>query len=404
MSDAKQELAKSLLRGKAPKPSAAPASAPAAADLPVWKQKPASGPAVPEGINANDLLDLAFDPPKFLIDNLLTEGLTVLAGKPKHGKSWLALQLGWAVAAGATLDGRESMQGEVLYLALEDTRRRLQGRIAKLRGALNWPVPETLWLQTAFPRATDGGLYHVAEWIDRHKNSAKLVIVDTIQKFRAPPKGSGNSYAEDYEAIGGLKQMLDYYGVAGLMLHHTRKLKSDDPFDEISGTLAISGAADTLWMLDTQAKGEQARLYVTGRDIGDSTVPMQFQRDSGRWVIGTSAEGINTDGREVAPGSAASATKVQQCANWLKEFLRTYAYPSKEIEAAAKVAGYSFSSLRDAKASLGRQGTGEVTNHKFGLEEWWSGLGPRIGWKLRPGRQPETSEATDTSAEHWQDK
>jgi AAA domain len=365
---------------------------------PAWKVKPTCGQA-PDGITAIELLNMEFAPPRFLLDNLLTEGLTVLGGKPKHGKSWLALLFGWAVATGESVDGRAAMQGEVLYLALEDTRRRLQGRLAKLRDALKWTVPETLTLQTQWPRASDGGLYHIAEWCDRNKGQARLVIVDTLAKFRTPQKGNASSYADDYAAVGGLKELLDYYGIAGLMLHHTRKLKSDDPFDEISGTLAITGAADSIWMLDTQKKGESARLYVTGRDIADATVPMTFTQDTGRWKIGASVDGIDTTGRE--SGDKGSVTKVQQCAEWLKDFLRTFAYPSKEIEAAAKAAGYAFSALRDAKASLGREGTGELTNHKFGAAEWWSGLGSRIGWKLRPGRTPDGSDTSDSSGIRW---
>lgn len=379
--------------GRPAKPAVSPSGA-SAADKPaepVWKRKP--GTTAPEGITAADLIALTFDPPKFLISNLLTEGLTVLGGKPKHGKSWLALLLGWAVAAGEALDGRSATQGEVLYLALEDTRRRLQSRIAKLRDALRWPVPETLQLQTQWPRATEGGLYHIAEWAERFKDRPKLVIVDTLARFRTPPKGNANSYSDDYEAIGGLKQMLDHYGMSGLCLHHTRKLRSDDPFDEISGTLAITGAADSIWMLDTQKKGEDARLYVTGRDLADATVPIKFQQDSGRWIVGDSADGIDTTGRGEA-GKAGSATKVEQCAAWLRDFLRVYAYPSKEIETAAKAAGYAFSALRDAKAALGKQGTGEIENHKFGDREWWSGLGPRYGWKYRPGSQPSWPEGS----------
>ena len=352
-------------------------------DVPPWRAKPKG--AAPDGISAAELLNLTFDPPKFLVADLLAEGLTVLGGKPKHGKSWLALLLGWAVAAGESVDGRAALQGEVLYLALEDTRRRLQSRLAKLRDALGWTVPETLQLQTQWPRAADGGLYHVAEWCERHKGAARLVIVDTLAKFRQPPKGSGNSYAEDYEAMGGLKGMLDHYGVSGLALHHTRKLKSDDPFDEISGTLAITGAADSIWMLDTQTKGEAARLYVTGRDLADATVPMAFTQGSGRWVVGASVDGIDTAGREV--GKAPASTKLDQCKQWLLEFLKDYAYPSKEIETAGKAAGFAPSTIRDAKVGLGKNGTGQVTHRNFGGDQnndWWSGLGPYGLWKRRP--------------------
>lgn len=374
-------------------PPAPSTSVPASAgDLPAWRVPPKSK-CSPQGITACDLLAMEFDPPRYLIRDLLTEGLTIFGGKPKHGKSWLALLMGWAVAAGEPVDGREAWQGDVLYLALEDTRRRLQGRISKLRGALGWTVPETLTLCTPpWPRADDGGLYHIAEWLDSRKKTARLVIIDTLAKFRRPQKGTGNSYADDYEAVGGFKELLDHYGVAGLFLHHTRKLRSDDPFDEISGTQAIAGAADSILVLDTQEKGGAANLFVTGRDIADATIPMSFAQDSGRWVLSANADGVKTEGR--ADGTSKATGKLDQCKAWLKDFLREYAYPSAEIDAAGKVAGFSPGTIRDAKAALGKQGTRDLVHRNFGgggRNDWWSGTGPSDQWKRRPtqGSGPE---------------
>jgi hypothetical protein len=347
--------------------------------------------APPDGITAADLVAAAFDPPRFLFPGLMAEGLTILAGRPKHGKSWLALLLGWAVAGGFELDGRAALQGEVLYLALEDTRRRLQSRLAKLRDALGWFVPETLTLHTGWPRAGAGGLFHVADWIEARRTTARLVIVDTVAKFRDVPRGSnGASYAEDYAAVGGLKELLDHYGVSGLLVTHTRKLKADDPFDEVTGTLGSTGAADSTWVLDTASKGEAARLYVTGRDLPDATVPLTFAADSGRWTLGETAQGIDLNARgAAAPGGPASG-RVEACRAWLRSFLKEWAYPAREVEQAAKACGHSYSALRDAKAQLGKEGTGELWFQKVGGTgaEWWIGMGRPNTWKTRPDVLP----------------
>lgn len=349
-------------------------------------------------MSAADLIGRTFSPPRFAVDGLLPEGLTILGGRPKQGKSWFSLLLGWAVAGTYEVDGRGGMPGPVLYLALEDTERRLQNRLATLGGGLGWKAPERFTLNTAWPRSPDG-LYYLAEWLDAHKaDDFKLVIVDTLAKWRAPQRGAGNSYAEDYEAIGPLKQLLDHYRASGLVVHHTRKLRAEDPFDELSGTLGISGAADTLWVLDRERGSDAANLYVTGRDVADSTVPMTWHKDHCRWAVGTTRDGIDTGDRTVADPTG---NKAQQCAAWLRDFLRVFAHPSKEIESAAKAAGYGFAALRDAKAALGKQGTGEVVNVKFGMGEWWSGLGPRLAWKLRPGRVPEGSDTSESSSQHW---
>lgn len=314
------------------------------------------------------------------MDGLIGDGLTVLAGKPKGGKSWLALLLGWAVASGDAVDGRSVWQGDVLYLALEDTQRRLQWRMKKLHADLGWTPPETLTLHTAWPRVDDGGLYHIAEWLDAHKGTARLVMVDVLAKFRKPQKGGGNNYADDYEAVGGLKELVDHYACSALMLHHTRKLKADDPFDEISGTYGISGPADTLWMLDNE-NGQDARLFVRGRDIAEGTVPLKYTRDSGRWVCGATAEGIDTTGRA---GTNAAEGRVGQCKAWLLEYLRTYASPAREVDTAAKAAGYNPSTLKNAKAELGREGTGQIVFRKDGGGIWWVGLGEVATWRYRP--------------------
>jgi hypothetical protein len=338
-----------------------------------WYIKPTSEP--PVGITACDLLAKEFPPARFLVGDLLTQGLTILGGKPKHGKSWLALMLGWAVAAGLEVDGRPAWQGKVLYLALEDTQRRLQGRLNKLKERLGWIAPETLILHTLWPRADKGGLTFIREWLDDNKNeSPRLVIIDTLAKFREEQKGSGNSYADDYKAIGHLKQLIDQYEVASLMLHHTRKLKSEDPFDEISGTLAITGAADSIWMLDTTKKGADANLYITGRDLPDATISMKFEANFGRWQLGSNQDGIDTSGRQM--DTAKNNNKVEQCKTWLVEFLKIYAYPSSEIQAAAEKQGFSFAALRDAKAALGQKGTRQLWHHNFGYggaNDWWSG-------------------------------
>ena len=287
-----------------------------------WSVKPAAG-GPPERTTAAALYDTDFPDIPWVVDGILGQGLTVLAGKPKSGKSWLALLIAWAVAAGAAVDGRPTRQGDVLYLALEDTRRRIKDRMRKLHADLGWDVPAALEIATAWPRANDGGLYYVAEWLSDRKPTARLVIVDVLAKFRKPAKGTGGSYDDDYEAVGGLKDLVDHYGCSAVFLHHTRKLRAADPFDELSGTYGISGPADTLWMLDTNGTGEDARLYVRGRDVAEGTIPMSYARASGRWVLGATAEGVDTDGRDPAepPKKKTRAPRLDACVAWLVDYL-----------------------------------------------------------------------------------
>jgi hypothetical protein len=87
----------------------------------------------PETFTAADLMALELPPMRWAVPGVVPEGVTLLAGKPKVGKSWFTLGHGVATAAGGVALGTKPVeQGEVLYLALEDNRRRLQGRLAKI--------------------------------------------------------------------------------------------------------------------------------------------------------------------------------------------------------------------------------------------------------------------------------
>jgi hypothetical protein len=345
-----------------------------------WQVKPAGGS--PETIDAAALMGVEYPPIRYAFDGLITEGMSLLCGKSKQGKSWLSLLLALAVAAGEGFDGRGVHPGEVLYLALEDTRRRLQHRLRLLAGSLGHPIPAALTFGTTWPKSHDGGLYYLAEWLEARKGAARLVVIDTLGRFRSAAKTEG--FQSDYDAMAAIKGLLDAHGVSGLVLHHVRKLPSEDPFDAISGTNAIGAAADTMLVLDRKRGTDEARLYAAGRDAGESTTALTFDGGRCRWVLGERADGINTDGFAAGGGP----NKLEQCAGWLRTYLADYAYPSDELKRAAEQAGFTFSQLRDAKTRLGRDGTGELSNHNFEPRskqgDWWSGLGHPENWRRRP--------------------
>src|SRR5262249_34588789 len=140
--------------------------------------------------------------------------------------------------------------GDVLYLALEDTKRRLKARLEKMLGRQQSTPPDRLSLSCLWPRQDDGGLEAVERWLTKHRGGARLVDVDTWPKFRPRPRGrNGDRYAEDYQDAADLKGLLDRHAVAGLALVHCRKLGSEDPLEEVSGTLGLTGAADTTLVL-----------------------------------------------------------------------------------------------------------------------------------------------------------
>lgn len=241
------------------------------------------------------LMDREFAPVPYVVPGYIAAGATILAGKPKIGKSWLVLEMALAVASGGTCLGSvKCEQGSVLYLALEDNERRLQSRGLMLAPKEQWPA--CLHYSTEWPRAEDGGLKYIADWLDEHKD-ARLIIVDVLAMFRSPRGAKDQLYESDYAAIKGLQKLASEHGVAIVIVHHTRKSGSEsDPFEKVSGTLGLSGAADSTLILDRDANG--VTLYGRGRDIPEIETAITFDKAMCRWrILGPAVEVRRTDER-----------------------------------------------------------------------------------------------------------
>ncbi len=243
-------------------------------------------------INAAELMAKTLPPTKYIIPGLLPEGATFLAGKPKQGKSWMALQTGAAVALGGVMFGHHLTPGDVLYLALEDNERRLQSRLRQQlqsEPGAPLPLPRRMDLVTEWPRLDEGGLGNIHLWLQEHRE-ARLVIVDTLAKVKPRAKRNGNGYDDDYDAVAPLQLLAAEFGVAILIVHHLRKMGADDPLDEISGSLGLSGGVDGAWVLRRERGKADASLFITGRDVDEQDLALSFDRASGTWAaIGDAA-------------------------------------------------------------------------------------------------------------------
>jgi AAA domain-containing protein/IclR-like helix-turn-helix domain-containing protein len=250
---------------------------------PMPTNKPAPT-ALPTPQNAATLLAKSFDPVRYVIPGYIAEGCSILAGKPKIGKSWFVLDAALAVAGGNSgrMFGLQAEQGNVLYLALEDNERRLKSRIKKVLGPFE-TGPERFTYATEWKRADEGGLDAIEAWI-KSVPKATLIIVDVLARFRPMATGRNTAaYDADYAAISGLQGLASKYSVAMVVVHHLRKNAADnDPFDKVSGTLGLSGAADTILIIDRDGQG--TTLYGRGRDIEEIETAVQFDKAQCRWV------------------------------------------------------------------------------------------------------------------------
>ena len=149
-----------------------------------------------ETITAEDLQNRTYEPTHFLVDELIPEGLHILAGAPKIGKSWLALWLCLCVSQGQPLWNFATTQGEVLYLSLEDSFQRIQTRLFDLTE----DAPPTLHFAIMADTLKHGLEQQIEQFLTEHPDT-KLVVIDTLQRVRGTGSDS-NLYANDYQDIG----------------------------------------------------------------------------------------------------------------------------------------------------------------------------------------------------------
>ncbi len=233
-----------------------------------------------ETITAEDLQNRTYEPTPFLVDELIPEGLHILAGAPKIGKSWLALWLCLCISQGQPLWNFAVTQGEVLYLSLEDSFQRIQSRLFDLTE----DAPPTLHFAIMADTLKHGLEQQIEQFLTEHPTT-KLVVIDTLQRVRGTGSDS-NLYANDYQDIGLLKRLADKQHIAILLIHHLRKLHDDDPMNMISGSTGLSGAADSAFVLQKNARSANAAsLHCTGRDIPDRTLKLELDEDDHVWKL-----------------------------------------------------------------------------------------------------------------------
>ena len=203
-----------------------------------------------------------------VIEGLLYQGTYLFVGSPKIGKSFFMAQLAYHISTGTPLWDYPVKKGTVLYLALEDDYRRLQERMYRMFGT---DSTENLYFSVSSKPLGNGLTDQLSGFIREHPDTT-LVIIDTLQKIREVDSDS-YSYAKDYEIINQLKQFSDSWGICLLLVHHTRKQKSSDNFDMISGTNGLLGCADGAFMLYKENRtSNKATLEISGRDQQDQKI------------------------------------------------------------------------------------------------------------------------------------
>lgn len=127
---------------------------------------------------------------------------------------------------------------------------------------------DNLFFATKAKTLNEGLDTQLESFVKEHTD-ARLIIIDTLQKVREVA-GDRGSYASDYEIVTKLKTFSDKHGICLLVVHHTRKLESEDSFDMISGTNGLLGAADGAFIMHKKKRTDNmAVMDIVGRDQPD---------------------------------------------------------------------------------------------------------------------------------------
>ena len=268
--------------------------------LAVNAEEPGQDRPMFESISAAELYAKEFPPVKWIVPRLLPEGLTLLCGKAKLGKSWLALSIAIAVSkGGAALHFAPVEQGTVLFLSLEDSERQLQQRQKILTQDAAHQLKDLHFVNEA-PRIGNGFRTMLCNWLEQNPKT-RLVVIDTLSKIVPLKQNDKNLFLSDHDLISSLKSIADRYRACLLVVHHLRKAESADALDAVAGTGGLVAGASTTMVLRRERGQMDAALFCVGKEIMDADLAMQFDQESCAWkILGDAREfQLNSDRKEI---------------------------------------------------------------------------------------------------------
>lgn len=224
-------------------------------------------------IDAETLYYKPLEHPKMLIDGVLSDGLAIMAGDSKIGKSWMVLWMCLQISKGEPVWGLPTRKTDVVYLALEDCEWRVQQRMQDLTDT---PSDN---LHFGFSCGQLGAeLESQIEDVLKDYPSTGLIFIDTLQMVRDNVSAKVNAYAQDYKDLSSLKKIADNHGICIFVVHHTRKERDGgNIFNDMTGSTGIMGVADTGMILRKDDRfGDNATLCITGRDVEEKKLKMQM--------------------------------------------------------------------------------------------------------------------------------
>jgi RecA-family ATPase len=245
--------------------------------------------------DAADLVAMDMADPNYIVRPYVAEGVTLVCGRPKMGKTTLLRQLAMAVNTAGQFFSAACTRVPVVFLSLEEGERIMRKKFKS--GCARPEALRGIRLEFEWPQGL-AGVKQLRELLQEMLGAGEpaLVIVDSLTRFRIPPSERGNAFTEDYNTVKLLADLCkEFPGLAVLVLHHTTKATPDDPVSAISGTYGLTAAADNFLILLKQ--GQQYRLHAGGRLWEGDASDFELRREDGGWSLigewdGTAPQGL----------------------------------------------------------------------------------------------------------------
>lgn len=289
-----------------------------------------SQPMMP--VTAESIFYRPFETQPMIVEDIIPGGLTVLAGTPKIGKSWMALDLAISIAEGLPFLGKSTHKTGVLYYCLEDTYVRIRNRMHELADE----PPDGLYFTTTSEKIGSGFTRDIVNFLRDHRD-VELIIVDTLQKVRGTDDSPGTgSYGKDYEEVGKLKEIADLNNKSVVVIHHLRKMPDpNDPFNEIAGTNGITGVSDTNIVLKRTEGSMTAEMFIRGRDVEERKFILEYVFP--RWKVLDEKRSFEVEKEKIPDALYKVADFIRQQGSWfgsasqLQEAISDDSIPANQI-------------------------------------------------------------------------
>lgn len=231
-----------------------------------------SAEGYPSPQSGTTILETAYPPPTYFVHGMLHHGLTLIAGKMKRGKSYLALHMAMDISFGRkAFQALNTTQSRVLYVSLEDHPPLIQDRLKKIQPNLA-SLPDLDFIYT-LPQLGEGALDALQHYVAH--GEYRVIIIDTIGRV-TPDFGAQrrqmNEYTKVTHLLGPLQTWANEHHIAVVLIDHVRKAEADDIFDTVMGTSAKMGIADHGIVYQRKDYDPDALLHMRGRWTGDDKI------------------------------------------------------------------------------------------------------------------------------------